>query len=60
MIKSIFRAFLLVILLVTSCKDQEITKAETAKVENTYVKDHYNKKEVTIEMRDGIKLHTTI
>ena len=27
---------------------------------DTYVKDHYNKKEVTITMRDSIKLHTTI
>lgn len=26
----------------------------------TYVKDHYNKEEVTITMRDGNKLHTTI
>ncbi|WP_413788825.1 CocE/NonD family hydrolase [Ascidiimonas meishanensis] len=24
------------------------------------VRDHYNKQEVTIEMRDGVKLHTTI
>ncbi|MEN8125088.1 MAG: CocE/NonD family hydrolase [Bacteroidota bacterium] len=27
---------------------------------DTYVKDHYNKREVTITMRDSIKLHTTI
>ena len=27
---------------------------------DTYVADHYNKKEVTIAMRDGVKLHTTI
>jgi putative CocE/NonD family hydrolase len=27
---------------------------------NTYVKDNYTKKEVTITMRDGIDLHTTI
>jgi len=33
---------------------------EVAKVVNTYAKDNYNKKEVVIEMRDGIKLHTTI
>ncbi|MDB9755481.1 CocE/NonD family hydrolase [Winogradskyella sp.] len=31
-----------------------------AAVENTYAKDNYTKKEVMIEMRDGIKLHTTI
>ncbi|MGS2725973.1 CocE/NonD family hydrolase [Psychroserpens sp. BH13MA-6] len=34
------------------------TTVETA--EDTYVQEHYNKKEVMIEMRDGIKLHTTI
>ena len=27
---------------------------------NTYVQDNFTKKEVTIEMRDGIKLHTVI
>jgi len=27
---------------------------------DSYVKDNFNKKEVTITMRDGIKLHTTI
>jgi len=27
---------------------------------DTYVKDHYNKQEVTILMRDSVKLHTTI
>ncbi|GGI57838.1 glutaryl-7-ACA acylase [Winogradskyella haliclonae] len=46
-------------------KDINLTEAETAsnKVsisDDTYAKDHYNKKEVMIEMRDGIKLHTTI
>ncbi|MDG5491803.1 CocE/NonD family hydrolase [Psychroserpens sp. SPM9] len=38
----------------------ELTKETTTKVEDTYVKDNYSKKEVMIEMRDGIKLHTTI
>tara|TARA_R110000787_G_scaffold59922_10_gene135869 strand:+ start:9558 stop:11435 length:1878 start_codon:yes stop_codon:yes gene_type:complete len=28
--------------------------------EDTFVKDNYNKKEYTIEMRDGIKLHTVV
>ncbi|WP_299521698.1 CocE/NonD family hydrolase [Winogradskyella sp.] len=57
--------FLLIILIVftiTSCKDdkhQAIETPKTAEV-NTYVKDNYTKKEVMIEMRDGIKLHTTI
>ena len=29
-------------------------------VEDTYVKDHYTKQEISIEMRDGILLHTSI
>ena len=28
--------------------------------DETYVKDHYNKAEYSIEMRDGIKLHTVV
>jgi predicted acyl esterase len=60
MIKSFFRLTLLLTLLVTACKDQDAVKAETATAEKTYVKDNYDKQEVTIEMRDGIKLHTTI
>ena len=28
--------------------------------DNYSSKDHYNKKELTIEMRDGINLHTTV
>jgi len=32
----------------------------TAKKNDTYVKDHYDKQEVTITMRDSIKLFTTI
>ncbi len=35
-------------------------KKTTQKVKDNYVKDHYDKKEVNISMRDGIKLHTTI
>ncbi|QHI36205.1 Cocaine esterase [Kordia antarctica] len=60
MIKSFFRLTLVFVLLLTACKDQETVKAETAKAEKTYVKNNYDKQEVTIEMRDGIKLHTTI
>jgi putative CocE/NonD family hydrolase len=29
-------------------------------IKDTYVIDHYTKQEVDIEMRDGVKLHTTI
>ncbi|MFD1064301.1 CocE/NonD family hydrolase [Winogradskyella litorisediminis] len=46
-------------------KDINLTEAETAsnKVSesvDTFAKDNYNKQEVMIAMRDGIKLHTTI
>ncbi|CAM1342185.1 CocE/NonD family hydrolase [Tenacibaculum aestuarii] len=41
-----------------SCKKTTANKTETA--EDTYVKDNYNKKEVKITMRDGVKLHATI
>ncbi len=37
--------------------DQKTTSEEQP---DTYVKDNYDKQEVVIEMRDGIKLHTTI
>ena len=60
MIKSFFRLTLVLILLVTACKDQKTIKAEAAAAEKAYVKNNYDKQEVTIEMRDGIKLHTTI
>jgi putative CocE/NonD family hydrolase len=48
---------------ILSCKENEhqaTETQETAAVINTYAKDNYTKKEVMIEMRDGIKLHTTI
>lgn len=32
----------------------------TAEIKNTFAKDNYTKQEVMIEMRDGIKLYTTI
>ncbi|WP_111682911.1 CocE/NonD family hydrolase [Winogradskyella tangerina] len=47
---------------ILSCKEekhQATDQPETAQ-NDSYVKDNYNKKEVMIEMRDGIKLHTTI
>ena len=58
-----FLILALIALTFTNCKKQDTPPtvlAETAEVENTYVKDNYSKKEVMIEMRDGIKLHTTI
>lgn len=45
-------------LFVSSCT--KTTKTTQAEVANTYVADNYTKQEVDIEMRDGVKLHTTI
>ncbi|WP_375234915.1 CocE/NonD family hydrolase [Winogradskyella sp.] len=67
MIKKLFLFFAISIVAI-SCKDtrdinltEDETEANkvTASVD-TYAKDNYTKKEVMIEMRDGIKLHTTI
>jgi putative CocE/NonD family hydrolase len=44
----------------TSCSETQKNEADGATNNDSYVEDHFNKKEVTIEMRDGIKLHTTI
>ncbi|MFT5627914.1 MAG: putative CocE/NonD family hydrolase [Glaciecola sp.] len=60
--KILIRFLLIISLVFTSCSDKSKVEpiSEDEKVEDTYVKDNYNKQEVTIEMRDGIKLHTTI
>ena len=54
----------LVLLFIIAVSFASCTKKTTAKkaekTENTYVKDHYTKKEVKITMRDGVKLHATI
>ncbi|WP_298897239.1 CocE/NonD family hydrolase [uncultured Psychroserpens sp.] len=53
----------LIAIIFTNCKRTEtpvVEGSETTEVEDTYSKDNYTKKEVMIEMRDGIKLHTTI
>ncbi len=42
----------------SACKKN--TKTTQAEVADTYVADNYTKQEVAIEMRDGVKLHTTI
>ena len=48
---------MLVLLVAVGCKKTVKTQTETV---DTYVADNYTKKEVDIEMRDGVKLHTTI
>lgn len=48
---------------ISSCKKTETLAVKdevSVKVKNTFAQDNYTKKEVTITMRDGIKLHTTI
>ncbi|MEM5538273.1 CocE/NonD family hydrolase [Olleya sp. AS48] len=49
-------------LVFSSCKDQlKLDTATSQVVKDTFiVAEHYNKKEVSIAMRDGVKLHTTI
>ncbi len=44
----------------TSCNKTQLNESDDSTTKDTYVKDHFDKKEVTIEMRDGIKLHTTV
>jgi putative CocE/NonD family hydrolase len=62
-------SLLFAITFITSCNlkqdsNQELRAKDSdnqdLKTEDSYVRDHYDKKEVSIEMRDGIKLHTTI
>ncbi len=48
------------LLLVISCTKKDLKTAVETTKKSTYVKDNFTKKEVTITMRDGIKLHTVI
>jgi len=56
------RTFLIVLLFLSSLSFISCSKNQTEDnlVKDTYIKDHFDKKEVLIEMRDGIKLHTTV
>ena len=45
-------------LICLSCREAAETEAGTD--DKQYVRDHYSKREVSIEMRDGIRLHTSI
>ncbi|MDX8552886.1 CocE/NonD family hydrolase [Tenacibaculum sp. 1B UA] len=56
--KNLLLFFILAVSFASCTKKTTAKKAE--KTENTYVKDHYTKKEVKITMRDGVKLHATI
>ncbi len=44
----------------SSCIETSKDESDDLVVKDTYVEDHFDKKEVIIEMRDGVKLHTTI
>ena len=57
--KRLFHAILSV-LFISITIGCDVPKEETTQQKNTYVKDNFTKKEVTIEMRDGVKLHTVI
>ena len=56
-IKHLF-TFIFLSTLIISCR--KTPKVADAEISETFVADNYNKKEVDIGMRDGIKLHTTI
>lgn len=60
MIQFTHRLFILLFLSISIIACKKTTSAKAEEKPDTYVKDNYNKKEVTITMRDGIKLHTTI
>ncbi|CAM1343802.1 CocE/NonD family hydrolase [Tenacibaculum amylolyticum] len=56
--KNILKFSFLLVFIISSCTPKKAPKEAPA--EDTYVKDNYNKQEVAITMRDGVKLHTTI
>ena len=58
--KSVFKVTLLLLLSLTLVHCRKTKPEVVEKKPDTYVQDNYDKKEVTITMRDGIKLHTTI
>ena len=52
---------LLVLFTFFNCKKKESQSTnQTSTEQNNYVEENYNKQEVDITMRDGVKLHTTI
>ncbi len=57
--QSFLKLFLVITLSISlvSCKK---TSLKEVVLSSTYVIEHYNKKEVTITMRDGVKLFTTV
>ncbi|MGW9685388.1 CocE/NonD family hydrolase [Flagellimonas sp. 2504JD1-5] len=58
--KIVLRPLLLMFVLTLAISSCKKTVKKEVQQEDTYVADNYTKKEVNIEMRDGITLHTTI
>ena len=60
--KLFFKLILLLTILFSACTKTNKLKANkvNSKIDTLFVQNNYDKKEVTITMRDGIKLHTTI
>jgi len=59
--KTLVKITLLLLLSISFIQCKKTTAKLVAEEKpDTYVQDNYDKKEVDIEMRDGIKLHTTI
>ncbi|WP_207763892.1 CocE/NonD family hydrolase [Flagellimonas pacifica] len=58
--KRILRPIMLMFVLTLAISACKKTVKKEVQQEDTYVADNYNKQEVDIEMRDGVKLHTTI
>ena len=48
------------LLFTLSCTKEDLKQTTAQAPKDTYVADNFTKKEVTISMRDGVKLHTTI
>ena len=52
--------YFLILALTTICVLSCNENVQTDEVQENYVAQNYTKQEVDIEMRDGVKLHTTI
>lgn len=59
--KTLFKLmFILTFIVSCATKDKSEKESQEKGKKDTYVQDNYTKKEVSIAMRDGTKLHTTI
>ena len=58
--KQFFNLILVILISLSFINCKKTTSLLVEKKSDTYVRDNYTKQEVTITMRDSIKLHTTI